>query len=543
MSKLSLNRLTSSFGFQAAFNDVLDNIEKEFSEKVLYRDNPEGTVNVMKNDIDMGEHDLLNVGKVAAEDFSIKGVDITQSLEEALIAVAAYPEEAKGYRDEAQGYAESAASQVALCEAQTALASGYASDASAFADAAEVAATNAAGDVSTLLAGYVTSAEGYADDAEQSAIDAEAAVNSAAFNNMPIGSLVYVTSTTAASGTIAAQGQLVSRSAFPDLWAFAQASGNISVDDASWTKGQYSPGDGSTTFRVPNLQDQFIRGASGTRAVGHGEEDQNKIHDHGGGSHTHWAGNSQLSGHGRSPEQSSGRNRPDGNAGSGYEGSTSTPKTTVIPNDGGEEARPVNVAYLICIKAYDVISDPNVLNAVQVVNDINRFESEINRLENEKLRKDENINCGVSVAASGTAVDFVGIPVGVKRITVMFDGVSISGTSLLLLRVGTSGGIVSSGYVSNRGTINNTSVFVINNTVGFDIASHASAAVSQRGDVVLSTITGNKWGARGVMADGAKQISTTAGTVVLTGTLDRIRITTNSTDIFDAGTINISWEF
>ncbi len=51
-------------------------------------------------------------------------------------------------------------------------------------------------------------------------------------------------------------GQLLSRAANPDLWAFAQLVGLI--DDSVWKstpaqRGHYSRGDGSTTFRVPDL--------------------------------------------------------------------------------------------------------------------------------------------------------------------------------------------------------------------------------------------------------------------------------------------------
>jgi hypothetical protein len=87
---------------------------------------------------------------------------------------------------------------------------------------------------------------------------AEAARDAAELYKMPIGIAFPFTGDTAPAGFVAAQGQLLSRTGYPDLWAFAQTSGNMSVDDASWTKGKYSPGDGSTTFRIPDLRDQFI---------------------------------------------------------------------------------------------------------------------------------------------------------------------------------------------------------------------------------------------------------------------------------------------
>lgn len=148
-----------------------------------------------------------------------------------------------------------------------------------------------------------------------------------------------------------------------------------------------------------------------------------------------------------------------------------------------------------------------------------------------------------AVTASGTSIDFTGLPSWIKRITVMLSGVSTSGTSNLVLRAGTSGGIDSTNYTSNRGTINNTSVFATTTTTGFDIASFATAAILQKGNIILNNISGNVWVASGSMSDSGTQISNFSGTVSLAATLDRVRITTvNGTDTFDAGSINILYE-
>jgi len=154
------------------------------------------------------------------------------------------------------------------------------------------------------------------------------------------------------------------------------------------------------------------------------------------------------------------------------------------------------------------------------------------------------IASGTAVAStSGTSIDFTSIPNWVKRITVMLQGVSTNGTSSLVVRAGTSGGIDSTNYTSNRGTINNNSVFVSTTTTGFDVASFATAAILQKGNIILNNISGNVWVASGSMSDSGTQISNFSGTVSLAGVLDRIRITTvGGTNTFDAGTINILYE-
>ena len=56
------------------------------------------------------------------------------------------------------------------------------------------------------------------------------------------------------------------------------------------------------------------------------------------------------------------------------------------------------------------------------------------------------INSATAQAStSGTSIDFTGIPSGTKRITVMLNGVSTNGTSLLQIQIG-NGSIVTTGY-------------------------------------------------------------------------------------------------
>jgi hypothetical protein len=151
------------------------------------------------------------------------------------------------------------------------------------------------------------------------------------------------------------------------------------------------------------------------------------------------------------------------------------------------------------------------------------------------------ITSGTSQAStSGTSIDFTGIPSWVKRITVMFNGVSTNGTSNLLVQIGSTS-FTTSGYLGS--SADGPSLTATLFTSGFGIRTGSAAAVVH-GTVVISIVTGNTWVAAGTLArsDGAAFIST-AGTITLSGTLDRLRITTvNGTDAFDAGSINILYE-
>ena len=150
------------------------------------------------------------------------------------------------------------------------------------------------------------------------------------------------------------------------------------------------------------------------------------------------------------------------------------------------------------------------------------------------------ITSGTSVAStSGTSIDFTSIPSYVKRITVMFRGVSTNGSSNFLFQLGDSGGIETTGYQACGGNY----VGVTTSTSGFP--SHNTAAVTTtEGFIEFSTIDSSIWTGSGNFASvGAAQVVSIAGSKTLSGTLDRIRITTvNGTDTFDAGSINILYE-
>jgi hypothetical protein len=82
---------------------------------------------------------------------------------------------------------------------------------------------------------------------------------------MPVGSIQPwgVSRATLPAGWIARDGQLLNRADWPDLWALVSAS---AVTDAAWlaspytSRGKYSSGDGSTTFRMPDTNAKHADG-------------------------------------------------------------------------------------------------------------------------------------------------------------------------------------------------------------------------------------------------------------------------------------------
>lgn len=155
----------------------------------------------------------------------------------------------------------------------------------------------------------------------------------------------------------------------------------------------------------------------------------------------------------------------------------------------------------------------------------------------------QKITNGTAVSASGTSVDFTSIPSWVKRITVMFSGVSTSGTSNFQVQLGDSGGIENTSYVAYGANTTASAIGGTAYTTGFGIR-YDTAASLMSGAMTIINVSGNIW----VSTHNLVGSTTTngyygAGNKTLSDVLDRIRITTvNGTDTFDAGTINIIYE-
>ena len=152
------------------------------------------------------------------------------------------------------------------------------------------------------------------------------------------------------------------------------------------------------------------------------------------------------------------------------------------------------------------------------------------------------VSGSATASTSGTSIDFTSIPSWVKRITVMFNGVSTNGTSNLLIQLGNSGGVVTSGYVSQaQNTTGGT-----RSTAGFILTQEMTAAALLYGQFILSlqSSTTNAWTQNGAINKNDNVMPFSAGALTtMASVCTTVRITTvNGTDTFDAGSINILYE-
>ena len=188
-------------------------------------------------------------------------------------------------------------------------------------------------------------------------------------------------------------------------------------------------------------------------------------------------------------------------------------------------------------RGYDITLDVATDNVVLIYSSVNSkwIVSSYNTISDFGISK-----LGTPVTASGTSVDFTGIPAGVSAITIGFSGVSTNGSSPIIIQIG-SGSFTTSGYSSTTSAIAGT--VLSNNQTGGFAATDLGAGDLISGLVNLKRLNSTLWVSSGVTArPTSTSTNTCAGFINLGGTLDRIRITTaGGANTFDAGTINIQY--
>ena len=218
--------------------------------------------------------------------------------------------------------ASTATTQATNAATSASTATTQASSATASASTATTQASNASASA-TAAAGSASSASSSASSATSSAsaasaFAASAAISESAAKGVPIGSVITVAMATAPTGYLKANGAAVSRTTYSALFAVIGTT--------------FGVGDGATTFTLPELRGEFIRGWDDGRGVDSGrvfgsyQGDQLKAHTHSSlGNYGIGSGYAQL-------------------ANQGYSNASTTGST------GGAETRPRNVALLYCIK-------------------------------------------------------------------------------------------------------------------------------------------------------------------------------------------------
>lgn len=177
--------------------------------------------------------------------------------------------------------------------------------------------------------------------------------------NAITGMIGFFPSTDAPAGWLKCNGALLSRSTYSRLFSYVASPGTWFTTDAIWLSGYYaafSSGNGSTTFRIPEMRGDFIRAFDDGRGIDAGRpaalwQDQAFL------SHGHPANvTDPTHKHNMNVGQGSGGiqgfNFVSGNSTANYAGIqfAATGISVSISNSGGVETRPRNIPLLACIK-------------------------------------------------------------------------------------------------------------------------------------------------------------------------------------------------
>jgi len=147
-----------------------------------------------------------------------------------------------------------------------------------------------------------------------------------------------------------------------------------------------------------------------------------------------------------------------------------------------------------------------------------------------------------TATTSGTSIDYTGIPAGVKRLILLFAGVSGTSGTRYLVQIGDSGGLETSGYTSSTWAPDNSAT---ESTAGYIMTDTLAAGHLVDGvlELLLEDSSNNTWVAFGLTTYSTAGASYEAGKKSLSGVLDRVRLTTTSgSDAFDAGSLNIQFQ-
>lgn len=304
-------------------------------------------------------------------------------------------------------------------------------------------------------------------------------------NSLAVGTCVAFPCSPAALpfGWLHRNGATLNRSVYPQLWAFADASGNI-VDEVNkpTNKSAFGRGNGSSTFSLPD-----------DRATNQGYAD----------------------------------------AGAGVDATFVLGKQISVTAAFAAPGITVRSSILTpAIRAFASAANQGSI-------DIQALQSQLNTLQNRSLTS------GTAVpTTSGTFIDFTGIPAQSKRITVNINAVSTSGISALQVQLG-AGSIEVTGYQSTAlGGTSGSVVAAASLTTGMICAGTITAAGTNTAVMTLVNVSGNIWLMTGTNSNSAALTAfLLSGSKTLSGVIDRIRLTTvNGTDVFDSGSLNIMYE-
>jgi microcystin-dependent protein len=177
-------------------------------------------------------------------------------------------------------------------------------------------------------------------------VDTQIAAIPGSSDQTPAGTVIWTARSTAPTGYLKANGAAISRTTYATLFS---AIGTT-----------YGAGDGSTTFNLPDLRGEFVRGWDDGRGIDSGrvfgtlQTDELKAHSHSGsisavGDHAHSYDMAVAAGD-NDAQAGNTRQTQDATSGRSTGAAGAHTHSLTINSTGGTETRPRNLALLACVK-------------------------------------------------------------------------------------------------------------------------------------------------------------------------------------------------
>ena len=141
----------------------------------------------------------------------------------------------------------------------------------------------------------------------------------------------------------------------------------------------------------------------------------------------------------------------------------------------------------------------------------------------------------INTSGVTTHIDYTSIPPWAKRITVTGTAITTAASSAMLVRIGTVGGLLVTGYTSTA----MSGTTAVTNTTGFVMPGSSVSAASFTCDLI--NIDGNVWSCSITNSYSGSNAGISHGYATLSGSLSQLSVVLTS-GTFSAGTFNVRIE-
>jgi hypothetical protein len=146
-----------------------------------------------------------------------------------------------------------------------------------------------------------------------------------------------------------------------------------------------------------------------------------------------------------------------------------------------------------------------------------------------------------STTSGGGPFDFTGIPAWATEIVVAFSGVSLSGSDNLLIQIGDSGGIETTGYSGSYSSSQSTAITTgSSSTEGFDVVLGAAANAAVGFATFARPFGDNEWLSNVNIGIGVAY-TCSAQRKTLSDVLTQVRVIRSGSNTFDGGKVSVGY--